>query len=109
MLIREAKLEGIKLISTDKKHRDMLLYTPFIVSKCRKKSQHSIDKFNQKLFSAEKIQLYVGGYWNPYAPIEITFDGEAVYRKWEEMLSLTGIEPVWFEMENSLIYCVEKA
>ena len=23
--------------------------------------------------------------------------------------SLTGIEPVWFEMENSLPYCVEKA
>ena len=25
------------------------------------------------------------------------------------MYSLTGIEPVWFEMENSLPYCVEKA
>ena len=25
------------------------------------------------------------------------------------MVSLTGIEPVWFEMENSLPYCVEKA
>ena len=23
--------------------------------------------------------------------------------------SLTGIEPVWFEIENSLPYCVEKA
>ena len=23
--------------------------------------------------------------------------------------SLTGIEPVWFEMENNLPYCVEKA
>ena len=26
-----------------------------------------------------------------------------------ELLSLTEIEPVWFEMENSLPYCVKKA
>ena len=27
----------------------------------------------------------------------------------QDELSLTGIEPVWFEMENSLPNCVKKA
>ena len=44
-----------------------------------------------------------------YSKNEMSLFYEELLGKIIAKLSLTGIEPVWFEMENSLPYCVEKA
>lgn len=53
---------------------------PFVVKVKRPKTPKTIESFNNQLLHVKKLVLHVTGFFEPRMPIEITFEGDTVYR-----------------------------
>jgi hypothetical protein len=55
-------------------------HIPFVVKFKRPKSPKTVESFNNKLLHIRKLVLHVTGFFDQRMPVEITFEGDTVYR-----------------------------